>query len=177
MAVVNSAFTEWYTGLKGGPLKNTPKEPIDLRCDLDVPIMSSVLCFKEPAKRMSLKPQEQEGRALQPSEVLPKEIGILVTYKVSLFALAIRMWSLGPKKRRAREQEGGGDQAPLLDFGHLKCQSCELSVFVPSHAKHKARSRRTVPSYAESILLLPFPPREQWTLQGIQLRPPVTKRP
>lgn len=64
-----------------------------------------------------------------------------------------------------RGQEGGGDQAPLLDFGHLECQSCELSVFVPSHAKHKARCRRAVPNSGEStLLLLPFPPREQWTL-------------
>lgn len=41
-------------------------------------------------------------------EVLPKETGNLVLYKVSLFALATRMWNLGPKKRRVREQEGGG---------------------------------------------------------------------
>lgn len=72
----------------------------------------------------------------------------------------------GAKKRRVREQEGRGDQAPLLDFGHLECQSCELSVSVlvlVSNAKHKARSRRAVPNYAESALLLPFPSREEWT--------------
>lgn len=151
LAIVTIVFTEWHTGLNGGGPPKTSQRNTRLNgltgVGLNVPTMSAVPFFTRVCRKNFSHASGTEGDGpLQPLVgFYPGKLGILSLIEFLSFCFGHQEADFGANRRRLKEQEGGREGSPWLDFGHLECMNRGLSTFVPPDAKHTARCRIAVP--------------------------------
>lgn len=120
-------------------------------CLIDVPIKSAGLFFIRVCKKNFSYASGAEKQCFSSnfSRFLSKETGESSHLQSFSFCFGHQEAEFGAKTR-VKEQEGGRDQMPLLDVGHLEGQNC------PSLYPHTPSTRQSTGELCPIMLSPPF---------------------